>query len=135
VRSSDRHGLGVFACRKFRRGQIVAGYAGAFVRLSDVLSGAEESRYIYQSSKKVTGSEDDVWCVVGDRDNHDGACMNDACCDSCNNCVIQVRGWQCVMVALRDIEAGEECCVDYGDEYWREEGRRPLPMCRCRCVE
>ena len=26
------------------------------------------------------------------------------------------------MVALRDLEAGEECYADYGDGYWRKHG-------------
>ena len=26
------------------------------------------------------------------------------------------------MVALRDLEAGEECYADYGDGYWKKHG-------------
>jgi hypothetical protein len=121
----------VFTTRRIRRGQVVAEYAGPFVRLSDVLDSTTTSRYIYQSTKRVQSSSDDVWCVVGDQDNRDGACMNDACCFRCNNCVIKVRGWRCMMVALCNIEDGEECCVDYGDEYWKEVGGRPLARCCC----
>jgi SET domain-containing protein len=126
VKTSARHGVGVFAVRRIRRGEEVAEYAGELVKLSELKQ--RESDYVYQTWKRVAGSKDDFWCVVGDPDNRDGACANDACCELCNNCVIVYRAGRCFLKALRDIEAGKEGCVDYGDKFWAEEGR-PGRLC------
>jgi hypothetical protein len=98
-RSSKTGGRGVYARGAIRRGDLLVVFAGSALQERDIAAlGAEERRLLLQVEEDVyLLSQVEGWA---DWVNH--------CCEPNAG----LRG-QVTLVAMRDIEAGEEICYDY----------------------
>ncbi len=109
-------GLGLFATVQIQKGGIVAEYTGALIptKTADVL----KTRYLFEI--------DSEWTVDGSPRTNKGRYVNHSCDP---NCEADIRGSRIFIHALRDISAGEELTIDYGEEYF-DEFIRPTG-CKC----
>jgi hypothetical protein len=126
VRPSSLHGLGGFAVQRIRRGTRIAEYAGERMTMADV-----DARYADQPGDHtfIFHVGDDVY-VDASRNGNDSRFINHSCEPNCESDVIDGRVY---IVALRDIEVGEELTYDYAlepEEDLPSSGERPY-ACRC----
>ena len=105
------HGRGVFATRRFKKGQLVEVCPTVEVADADVVGRLDD--YVYSSVKKG-----DSLIVLGY-----GMLYNHS--DDPNVEYDQVEPSKITFRALRKIEPGEELTIDYGDEWWDTRGIRP----------
>jgi uncharacterized protein len=105
------HGRGVFATRRFRKGQIVERCPTVEVDDGDVVGRLDD--YVYASLKKG-----DSLIVLGY-----GMLYNHSA--EPNVEYDQIEPSEIVYRALRTIQPGEELRIDYGDEWWDTRGLRP----------
>jgi hypothetical protein len=82
--------------------------------------------YAFGSTYQKCGKKGETgkYCIVADQNEAGfGPFMNDALDKNKNNCglkIIKENGKEFgVVVALRDIQPGEECCIEYGKGYWK----------------
>jgi len=128
-RKSPRHGLGVFATAPIRRHALVIEYAG------DVVPHAEaERRYPTTGANEAPEHTyvlqlDEDRVVDANVGGNDARFINHACDPNLEPITIGDHVW---LVALRDIEAGEELGYDYAielDERHTAAARRRFPCC------
>ena len=120
VRPRPGLGSGLFAARRFLKGEFVVEYTGERIPTSyaDTLS----SRYLFEV--------DDAWTIDAGEERHKGRFVNHSCAP---NCEASALGGRIFIHAARAIAAGEELTIDYGDEYF-DEFIRPVG-CKCpRCI-
>ena len=119
-------GRGLFASRFFHGNSWLCVYFGRKVSLAELLRRK-------QDQATTTGTEHldymlggfGIWSVDAAREgrcaaryiNHGGSEVANAAFT-----LKSKKECRCIVVALRDIEAGEEILVDYGDGYWRARG-------------
>jgi len=121
---SPVHGNGVFATRDIRKGEVIDRcpcivLEDGWQRIQTVLHD-----YLYCWPKDGDGRA----IVLGNGSvfNHDAKANADWVTDE--------AGRQCIYSATRDIKAGEEIFINYGQDYWEVEhanaqvGRIPLPQ-------
>jgi hypothetical protein len=126
VRPSALHGLGGFAIRKIDRGTRIAEYTGERMTEAEV-----DERYADQPDDHtfIFHVEGDVY-VDASRGGNDSRFINHSCDPNCESEVVDGRVY---IVALRDIEPGEELTYDYALEPGEEippSGALPY-ACRC----
>lgn len=121
VRAADRKGMGVFASANIPAGTTVAGFGGHVVERAEFDGLDEELR---THSIQI----DERLYLVSAPPFEPADYVNHACEPNCG-----IIG-SCVLVAMRDVEAGEELCYDYAmsdtndyDEFVCECG---TPSCR-----
>ena len=105
------HGRGVFATRRFRKGQLVEVCATVEVAESDVVGRLDD--YVYDSVKAG-----DSLIVLGYGMLYNHSADPNVEYDQEEPSRIEYR-------ALRTIEPGEELTIDYGDEWWETRGLEP----------
>ena len=118
-------GMGVFAARDFREGEVVCLYTGTCYKSVE----GNDSHYLLES-RWWNGKSWEKWFLDGsDRDNASGRYINDSRFSEYHNNVgyatsIQgeqheiVRKWFVNVKAIEDIPKGTELFADYGDAYW-----------------
>jgi hypothetical protein len=109
-------GKGLFALRDYSFGEYVLDYTGKKIptTLADTLS----TRYLFELNKK--------WTIDGEDESNTARYINHSCDP---NVEAEIKKSRIMIHAARDIEAGEEMTIDYGDEYF-DEFIRPVG-CRC----
>jgi SET domain-containing protein len=105
IADSSIHGRGCFATVRFPRGKRIAEYTG------ERISNAEAERRAARRILRICGI-DDQWSLDGSRGGNGTHYLNHSC--SPNSFTRLLHG-HLIFFALRDIEAGEEITVDYGD--------------------
>lgn len=115
-RSRPGLGMGLFAARNIRLGDFIVEYTGRKIptRVADVL----DTRYLFEIDKE--------WTIDGAPRSNIGRYINHSCCP---NVEARIEEGRIMIHAVRDIDAGEEFGIDYGEEYF-EEFIRPVG-CKC----
>ncbi|XP_036907824.1 N-lysine methyltransferase KMT5A isoform X2 [Sturnira hondurensis] len=115
----DGKGRGVIATKQFSRGEFVVEYHGDLIEITDArkreaLYAQDPSTgcymYYFQYSSKT-------YCVDATREtNRLGRLINHSKCGNCQTKLHDIDGVpHLILIASRDIEAGEELLYDYGD--------------------
>ena len=107
----NRHGRGVYATQRFRKGQLIERCPTVEVADSDVVGRLDD--YVYDSVK-----DGDSLIVLGY-----GMLYNHS--DDPNVEYDQVAPSKITYRALRTVEPGEELTIDYGDAWWDTRGLKP----------
>jgi len=124
LRSHDRHGKGVFAIAPIAKDEYIAGFYGDIYEAANAMDlpalsvnhAAQFSEYKYRDADGIAKY------------------LNHSCAPNCG-----IKGLH-DLVAMRDIEVGEELCWDYAmteDSNWEVPGGKCLcnsPLCRGRIV-
>lgn len=119
-RSRPGLGRGLFARRGIAAGDFVAEYTGE--RIPTAYADRIKTRYLLEI--------DERWTVDGSIRSNVARYINHSCEPNCEG---QLRDGRVCIHAARDIRAGEEFTLDYGDEYF-DEFIRPAG-CKCsRCA-
>jgi hypothetical protein len=105
------HGRGVFATRRFRKGQLIERCPTVEVADGDVVGRLDD--YVYASVKKG-----DSLIVLGYGMLYNHSADPNVEYDQEEPSTIEYR-------AVRTIEPGEELTIDYGDEWWDTRGLKP----------
>ena len=105
------HGRGVFATRRFAKGQLIESCPTVEVPDADVVGRLDD--YVYTSIK-----DGDVLLVLGY-----GMLYN----HSANPNVEYLQDDPSILsfLALRTVQPGEELTIDYGDKWWETRGLEP----------
>jgi hypothetical protein len=103
VAQSGIHGRGCFATVAFRRRRKIAEYTG------ERITNAEAERRGRRRILRISGL-DDRWSIDGSRGGNGTHYINHSCRP---NAFMQTIGGHLLVLALRDIRAGEEITVDY----------------------
>lgn len=115
-RSHPGLGKGLFADREIARGAFVAEYTGT--RIPTAYADILKTRYLFEL--------DDTWTIDGSSPANVARYINHSCEP---NCEADIRDGRVYISAVRDVRAGEEITIDYGDEYF-DEFIRPVG-CKC----
>ncbi len=120
IRSSQIHDAGCYTTAPMRKGEKVVEYTGRRITIAegDRLYESKEITYLF-------GLEDDKQVIDGY-----GAAMfiNHSCAPNCTTMEEDERVW---IVALRDIQAGEELSYDY--MLYQGEGDAPCFCASAKC--
>ncbi|XP_048370656.1 N-lysine methyltransferase KMT5A isoform X2 [Sphaerodactylus townsendi] len=115
----DGKGRGVIATRHFNRGEFVVEYHGDLIEITD----AKKREAVYAQDPS-TGCYmyyfqylSKTYCVDATKEtNRLGRLINHSKCGNCQTKLHDIDGVpHLILVALRDIKAGEELLYDYGD--------------------
>ncbi|MBI4080023.1 SET domain-containing protein [Candidatus Kaiserbacteria bacterium] len=98
-------------------GKLIAEYTG--VRIPTSYADTLKTRYLF--------ALDDEWTVDGSARTNIARYINHSCEP---NCEAEIHDGRIYILSTRDIQAGEELTIDYGDEYF-DEFIRPTG-CKCR---
>jgi uncharacterized protein len=109
-------GYGLFATRLIELGEFIAEYTGNKVTtaVADKLPG----RYLFEIDKD--------WTIDGSPRSNIARYINHSCEP---NCEADIKDGRIMINTIRDIEAGEEILIDYGEEYF-DEFIKPVG-CKC----
>jgi SET domain-containing protein len=118
VRQSPGKGSGLFALCPFKKGRLIAEYTG--VRIPTPYADTLDNRYLFELDR--------VWTIDGSPESNVARWINHACLPNCEGVI---RKGRIFIYAARDIRAGEELTIDYGEEYF-DEFIRPVG---CKCAE
>ncbi|MBI4088010.1 SET domain-containing protein [Candidatus Kaiserbacteria bacterium] len=114
-------GKGLFTRLPVKKGDFILEYTGKKIpnKIADEMS----SRYLFEVDKK--------WTLDGPPPGNTAGYINHACEPNVEAEIEERDGEDRIMIyAERDIAAGEELTIDYGDEYF-DEFIRPAG---CKCV-
>ena len=117
VKPSSIDGRGCFATVPFRARRKVAELTGERV------SRVEAARRMRGKRRLHICAIDSYWGVDGSRGGNGTQYINHRCEP---NCFMRVTRGHIIIYALRDIEAGEELTLDYGETYHDDS-----KLCRC----
>jgi SET domain-containing protein len=117
VRPSSIDGKGCFATVPFRARHKVAELTG------ERISRVEASRRMRGKRRLHICAIDAYWNVDSSRGGNGTMFVNHCCAP---NCFMRVTRGHIIIYALRDIEAGEELTLDYGETYHDDS-----KLCRC----
>jgi len=110
-------GFGLFATRRFTKGDFIAEYTGE--KVANAIADKMPGRYLFEL--------DDQWTIDGSPRSNTARYINHSCDP---NCDADVYDGHILIHAMRDIESGEELLYDYGDEYFEEFIRKV--GCKCK---
>ena len=103
VEESAIHGKGCFATVRFRRRKKIAEYTG------ERITNAEAERRGHRRVLRISGL-DHRYSIDGSRGGNGTHYINHSCRP---NCYLQTISGRLIVLALRDIRAGEEITLDY----------------------
>ena len=109
-----RHGRGVYAARPFAKGESVES-CPTLELPGDTVTG-RLGDYVFGSAE----DENEVILLLGY-----GMLYNHSYEANCE--YVQEGPRMITFVTLRDVEAGEELTIDYGEEWWATRNREPDP--------
>ena len=109
-------GLGLFATRPFKKGEVVIEYVGR--EISEDEAYTSKSKYLFEITKKRTIDGKPAWNIAG--------YINHSCRP---NCEPEIRKGRIFIEAKRAIKPDEEFTYDYGEEYFDEH----IKPSGCRC--
>ncbi|MBV8299566.1 MAG: SET domain-containing protein-lysine N-methyltransferase [Candidatus Eremiobacteraeota bacterium] len=123
VRKSAIHGRGCFATIPFARRKKIAEYTGERITNAEA-----ERRGTPRRILRISGL-DDRWSLDGSRGGNGTHYINHSCRP---NAFMQTIGGKLLVLALRDIEPGEEITVDYVATYHSDKKRCTCGVPGCR---
>jgi SET domain-containing protein len=128
VRRSEIHGSGAFAIRKIRKGEVIDEYTGERITHEEA-NERYKDRDINDNHTFLYALDEDT-VIDGNVGGNDSRFINHLCEP---NCVPRVRKGRLFIVALRDIEPGEEIGFSYhiGREDDDPENVDEIYACRC----
>ena len=104
IKTSKIHGKGCFATVRFAGRKKVAEYTGERITNAEAERRGGRRRVL-----RISGL-DGRWSIDGARGGNGTHCINHSCRP---NCYMQTIGRRLIVLALRDIEPGEEITIDY----------------------
>jgi len=113
-------GLGLFARVPIKKDDFILEYTGE--RIPTVVADERDSKYLFEL--------DADWTIDGETKENTARYINHDCYPNTETDIVNGK---IIFEAIRDIAAGEELTVDYGDEYF-DEFIRP-GGCRCASCE
>jgi hypothetical protein len=110
-------GKGIFALRKYSKGDVICEYTGREVPLVEVKSPNFHTTVAYQISSKM--------CIVPQDIGSDvitclGAYINDPLDRATDNCELTTRAGKAFVVATQNIQLFQELFLPYGPDYWND---------------
>lgn len=111
-------GLGLFATRPYRKGEVVIEYVGRVISNAEAYT--SRSKYLFEVNSRKTLDGKPKMNVAG--------YINHSCRP---NCEAEIRKGRVFIEARRSIRPGEEFTYDYGKEYFDEY----IKASGCRCVK
>jgi SET domain-containing protein len=125
IKPSGIDGQGCFAAAGFKRGRKIAEYTGEKISRREVARRVKGKRRLY-----ISGINS-YWAIDGNCGGNGTQFINHSCEPNCFSKVVRDH---ILFFALRDIEAGEEILLDYGDSYHSDSKRCNCgaPSCRGR---
>lgn len=117
VRDSSIGGKGLFAIRPFSRGEFIVEYTGKHIPTSyaDML---KTNRYLFEVDRQ--------WTIDGSGEENIARYANHSCEP---NAEADIQDGRILYYAAKNISAGDEITIDYGDEYY-DEFIKPVG-CKC----
>jgi SET domain-containing protein len=112
----SRAGLGLFATRPYKRGEVVVEYVGRVVSKEEEYT--SRSKYLFEVHRRKTIDGKPRWNIAG--------YINHSCRP---NCEPVLRKGRIFIQARRPIRPGDEFTYDYGEEYFIEH----IKPRGCRC--
>ncbi len=113
---SDQMGYGLFTDRFIRKGEFIGEYVGLLL-IRQIISKIE-GNYCMRYPKLSFGLS--YYTVDAERIGNETRFINHNYVPNVKPDSALEKGFShCVMIALRDIEAGEQLTYDYGEDYWR----------------
>ena len=109
-------GLGLYTRTPIEAGEFVIEYTGA--KIPTKVADGMPTKYLFEI--------DEEWTIDGSSRDNIARYVNHSCAP---NCEADVRDGRIFFEAVRDIEAGEELSIDYGEEYF-DEFIKPFG-CKC----
>ena len=103
----SRTGLGLFAGEDIKKGTCVIEYVGRTLTKEEEYS--SNSLYLFEVSKKKT--------IDGAARSNTARYINHSCAP---NCEIEIKKERVLVMAKRNIKAGEELAYDYDTDYFKE---------------
>jgi SET domain-containing protein len=123
VKKSGIAGKGCFAAAAFKKGRKIASYAGEKITQQEAARRVRNQRVI-----RICGV-DEKWAIDGSIGGNGTQYIN----HSCNpNCYTRTLHGHILFMALRDIAAGEEITVDYGESYHEQTKTCGCGAKKCR---
>jgi SET domain-containing protein len=114
-------GLGLFVRKDVKKGDFILEYTGK--KIPNKVADEMDSRYLFEIDEK--------WTIDGENESNTARYINHACIP---NVEAEIGEDDKINIyALRDIHAGEELSIDYGDEYF-DEFIKPTG-CRCGALK
>lgn len=112
----SRAGLGLFATRPYKRGEIIIEYTGRVVSKEEEYT--SRSKYLFEVRRGKTIDGKPRWNIAG--------YINHSCRP---NCEPVLRKGRIFIKTRRAVRAGEEFTYDYGEEYFNDH----IKPHGCRC--
>lgn len=120
AKNSKIHGMGCYAGRDFKKGEIVGEYTGEWITNDEADDRYEdvEETYLFEI--------DDETCIDAMNDPNPVKYINHSCDPNCES---DQKGQRIFIIALRSIKEGEELCYDYNLQVDPEDE----DPCACNC--
>lgn len=113
-------GLGLYAKQPIKTGEFILEYTGR--KIPTVIADDSDSAYLFEINND--------WTIDGPPEINPAGYINHDCFPNTESDVVDGR---IIIEAIKDIAAGEELTIDYGDEYF-DEFIRPHG-CKCASCE
>ena len=120
VRESPLHGQGCFAAVRFFEGSRIAEYAGERITRKEAMLRMKKS-----AGKRISELDAD-WYIDGSVNGNQTQFINHSCDPNADALVV---GPTMLIIALREIAAGEEITVDYLNSFELDHS-----ICKCRAT-
>jgi hypothetical protein len=121
----SRTGLGLFATKPIKKGTRIIRYFGPLLDCNKEEDDAVENKYLFQLTNR--------WTIDGAVRENIARYINHACRPNAESDV-KPRKRKVFIVAIKNIEAGEEINYDYGTDYFKEY-IKPIGCLCVRCVK
>jgi uncharacterized protein len=112
------HGLGLFTNQDIKKGQSIVKYIGE--KITEEEANRRGGRYLFQVNSR--------WTIDGSSRKNIARYINHSCIP---NCEVEYKQGFLVVLAKRNIKAGEELSYDYGKEYFNDY----IKPVGCRCLK
>lgn len=109
-------GKGLYACVDIPKGDFIVEYTGK--KILTAIADTMKTRYLFEL--------DDEWTIDAEGEENTARYINHSCEP---NAEAETHDGHILISAVRDIGAGEEIAIDYGDEYF-DEFIKPVG-CKC----
>ena len=121
----SRTGLGLFATKPIKKGTRIIRYFGPLLDCNKEEDDAVENKYLFQLTNR--------WTIDGAVRENIARYINHACRPNAESDV-KPRKRKVFIVAIKNIEVGEEINYDYGTDYFKEY-IKPIGCLCVRCVK
>ena len=121
----SRTGLGLFATKPIKKGTRIIRYFGPLLDCDKEEDDAIENKYLFQLTNR--------WTIDGSVRENIARYINHSCRPNAESDVKPIKR-KVYIVAIKNIEAGEEINYDYGTDYFKEY-LKPIGCLCAACVK